>query len=103
MLLVESAPRWEFKYLQALLLRDRRVQLKCVLQEIDPAISADPTGPYLPAFPLDEKRTDRRVRSGDSGRRGRRHAFGDAGTIVDGIRRPIRWRAAGLAGEKSSG
>ena len=50
-LLVESAPRWQFKYLQATLLRDPRVALKCLLTEADPGVAADPTGPYLPAFP----------------------------------------------------
>ncbi|HTG43927.1 MAG TPA: hypothetical protein VK633_05285, partial [Verrucomicrobiae bacterium] len=35
-LMVEQAPRWEFRYLQALLLRDRRVELKCYLVEGDP-------------------------------------------------------------------
>jgi hypothetical protein len=50
-LLVEQSPRWEFKYLQALLLRDRRVQLKCVLLEGDPSIAAGPDSPYLPRFP----------------------------------------------------
>src|SRR5688572_13383035 len=33
-LLVDQSPRWEFKYLQAMLLRDRRVELKCFLVEI---------------------------------------------------------------------
>lgn len=50
-LLVDQSPRWEFKYLQAMLLRDRRVELKCFLVEGDPGISRDPTAPYLPQFP----------------------------------------------------
>ena len=50
-LLVDSAPRWDFKYLQAALLRDRRVLLKCFLQGADPGTSADPASPYVAAFP----------------------------------------------------
>ena len=42
-LLVDQSPRWEFRYLQAMLLRDRRVQLKCFLVEADPAVSRDET------------------------------------------------------------
>jgi hypothetical protein len=53
-LFVEQSPRWEFKYLQAMLLRDRRVDLKCVLQEVDPGLaSADSI--YLPQFPTVKK------------------------------------------------
>src|SRR5437660_12621117 len=55
-LLVETAPRWEFRYLQALLLRDRRVDLKCVLLEGDPEVASAGKGPYLPRFP--EQRED---------------------------------------------
>ncbi len=50
-LLVEQSPRWEFKYLQAMLLRDRRVELKCVLFDADPGLSKSPDSPYLKAFP----------------------------------------------------
>jgi uncharacterized membrane protein len=50
-LLVEQSPRWEWRYLQALLLRDRRVKLKCVLLEGDPAITAGEESPYLTEFP----------------------------------------------------
>ncbi|MBL9138428.1 MAG: VWA domain-containing protein [Verrucomicrobiales bacterium] len=50
-LLLEESPRWEFRYLQALLLRDRRVELKCVLFDGDPAITRSPGSPYLDAFP----------------------------------------------------
>lgn len=50
-LLLEQSARWEFRYLQALLLRDRRVELKCVLFDGDPSISRDPGSPYLDAFP----------------------------------------------------
>lgn len=50
-LFLEQSPRWEFRYLQALLLRDRRVDLKCVLFDGDPVIARNPGSPYLEAFP----------------------------------------------------
>ncbi len=50
-LLVDQSPRWEFKYLQMLLLRDRRVDLRCFLVEGDKAISRTADSPYLPEFP----------------------------------------------------
>jgi len=50
-LLVDQSPRWEFKYLQMMLLRDRRVDLKCFLVEGDKAISRTPDTPYLSEFP----------------------------------------------------
>ena len=50
-LLVDQSPRWEFRYLQAMLLRDRRVELKCYLVEGDKGISRVPDSPYLPDFP----------------------------------------------------
>ena len=50
-LLVDQSPRWEFKYLQAMLLRDRRVEVKCYLVEGDKGISRAPDSPYLPEFP----------------------------------------------------
>jgi hypothetical protein len=54
-LLVDSAPRWDFKYLQELMLRDPRCSLKCVLTEGDPGISKAPGSPYLAKFPADRK------------------------------------------------
>ena len=50
-LLADQSPRWEFRYLQAMLLRDRRVELKCYLVEGDKGISRVPDSPYLPEFP----------------------------------------------------
>jgi hypothetical protein len=50
-LLVEQSPRWEFRYLQAMLLRDRRVDLKCYLVEGDTGISRAPNSPYVAEFP----------------------------------------------------
>ena len=50
-LLVDQSPRWEFKYLQMMLLRDRRVELKCVLAEGDKSLGRTPETPYLPEIP----------------------------------------------------
>ncbi|MBL9168282.1 MAG: VWA domain-containing protein [Verrucomicrobiales bacterium] len=50
-LLVDQSPRWEFRYLQAMLLRDRRVNMKCYLVEGDPAIARTEKSPYLSSFP----------------------------------------------------
>jgi hypothetical protein len=49
-LVIERAPRWEFKYLQRALLRDRRVELKCLLTEGDSRTAVDGS-PYLAKFP----------------------------------------------------
>ncbi|MBV8781845.1 MAG: hypothetical protein JO353_10645, partial [Phycisphaerae bacterium] len=54
-LLIDRAPRWEFKYLQAMLLRDRRVELKCFLQDADPGMSAAKDSIYIPDLPADRK------------------------------------------------
>lgn len=50
-LYVERAPRWEFRYLLATWLRDRRVQLQCVLEEGDPGLATGADSPYLAALP----------------------------------------------------
>jgi hypothetical protein len=50
-LLADQSPRWEFRYLQAMLLRDRRVDLKCFLVESDPAIARGTNSPYVDQFP----------------------------------------------------
>jgi len=50
-LCVEQAPRWEFEYLQAVLMRDRRVDFKCVLVEGDPGITGGPNSPFLDRLP----------------------------------------------------
>ena len=51
-LLVDQAPRWEFKYLEAMLLRERRVDLSCFLFEGDREISQVAGSPYIERFPL---------------------------------------------------
>ena len=50
-LFVEQNPRWEFRYLQAILLRDNRIELKCVLIEGDPSIAQGANSPYLAKIP----------------------------------------------------
>ncbi len=50
-LYVETTPRWEFRYLQSTLLRDRRLELKTVLIEGDAGISEGANSPFLAKFP----------------------------------------------------
>jgi hypothetical protein len=50
-LFVEQAPRWEFRFVQNVLLRDRRIDLKCVLIEGDPSIAQGQDSPYLARIP----------------------------------------------------
>jgi hypothetical protein len=50
-LLIDQLPRWDFKYLQALLLRERRVDAKFLLFEAAPEITDIPDSPYLKQFP----------------------------------------------------
>jgi hypothetical protein len=54
-LLVETTPRWEYKYLQTVLMRDRRVDAKFVLLESDVAVSQGRDSPYVASFPRDKK------------------------------------------------
>ncbi len=53
-LVIDSAPRWDFKFLQRSLMRDRRVEPKFFLTDADPRAmkSGDP---FIPAFPADRK------------------------------------------------
>lgn len=50
-LFAEASPRWEFRYLQSVLLRDRRIDLKCWLAEGDPSIAEGKDSPYIKTFP----------------------------------------------------
>lgn len=50
-LLVDQAPRWEYKYLESMLLRERRVDLSCFLFEADREVSQVPGTPYIDRFP----------------------------------------------------
>lgn len=50
-LLVEETPRWEYRYLHAMLSRDRRIDLKTILYEGDPAITHGENALFLRNFP----------------------------------------------------
>lgn len=50
-LFVEQSPRWEFKYLMAQMLRDRRIDLKVWLIDGDPGIAKTENSPYIESFP----------------------------------------------------
>lgn len=52
-LLIETHPRWEFRYLRNALERDPGVQVECLLLHPDLASAGAGRG-YLPAFPKDE-------------------------------------------------
>jgi hypothetical protein len=49
-LYIENAPRWEYKFLQPALLRDKRVQADFLLLSADPKV-AKGGPPFLPEFP----------------------------------------------------
>jgi len=50
-LLIEQSPRWEFRYLLAMLLRDRRMNVKTLLFEADHGLAQAENSPYLLEFP----------------------------------------------------
>ena len=50
-LYIEQKPRWEFRYLQAMLIRDRRLDPKFLLVEGDPELSQEQNSPYLTTLP----------------------------------------------------
>ena len=54
-LLVDQSPRWEYRYLVAMLMRDRRINLRTLLYEGDKSITRtlqeNPNSPYLKEFP----------------------------------------------------
>ncbi len=54
-LFVEQAPRWDYRYLQAVLMRDRRVEVKTLLLEGDLSIAQEENSPYLEKFPETKK------------------------------------------------
>jgi uncharacterized membrane protein len=54
-LYIEQAPRWEFRFLQEALVRDRRIQPSFVLLEGDPSIAQGEGTPYLAEFPEDKQ------------------------------------------------
>jgi hypothetical protein len=50
-LYIEQKPRWEFRYLQAMLVRDRRLDPKFYLVDGDPELSREENSPYLASLP----------------------------------------------------
>lgn len=50
-LLVENSPRLEFRHLKNTLINDPRIDFKCLLFDVDPALCQIPNSPYLPTFP----------------------------------------------------
>lgn len=54
-LYIEQKPRWEFRYLQAMLVRDRRLEPKFVLLEGSPELSSEKGSPYLAEIPKDKE------------------------------------------------
>jgi len=50
-LYIEQKPRWEYRYLQAMLVRDRRIDPKFYLVEGDPELSKEVNSPYLADLP----------------------------------------------------
>lgn len=54
-LVIEQQPRWEFKYLEAMLLRDRRIAAKFVLLEGDRSLAQVPNSPFLASVPADKE------------------------------------------------
>ncbi|MED5586776.1 MAG: hypothetical protein VYB61_10500 [Verrucomicrobiota bacterium] len=50
-LMVESSPRWEFKYIQAMLLREKRIDLDCYLASVDPSVARAQDNQYIENFP----------------------------------------------------
>jgi hypothetical protein len=52
---IEQTPRWEYHFLQGMLMRDRRVEYKTLLLDADPAVTAIPGSPYIRDVPIKEK------------------------------------------------
>lgn len=53
-LVIEQEPRWDFQYLLAMLQRDRRIKLSCVLLDGDTDLSREPDSVFLNAIPDDK-------------------------------------------------
>ena len=54
-LYIEQAPRWEFRFLQEVLLRDRRIEPSFVLLDADPEIAQEQGTPFLENFPAEKQ------------------------------------------------
>jgi len=55
-LLAENAPRWEFRYLEAALGRDRRIDLDIFLNGASPAMAQGEGSHYITEFPKDREK-----------------------------------------------
>jgi hypothetical protein len=55
-LYIEREPRWEFRFVQEVLLRDRRIDPSFVLVDGDPSIAQGQWTPYLEKFPEDKEK-----------------------------------------------
>lgn len=53
-LYVEQKPRWEYRFLQAMLVRDRRLDAKFYLAEGDPELSREQGSPFIAALPTNK-------------------------------------------------
>ena len=54
-LLIEQAPRWDFRYLLAYLQRDRRLEVQCVMINGEPDLDKIENSPFLPELPSDRE------------------------------------------------
>jgi len=52
---VEQTPRWEYKHIQNMLMRDRRVEYHSFLAEVDPGLTQGEKTPYLAKYPKELK------------------------------------------------
>ena len=50
-LFIEQTPRWEFRFVQGVLMRDRRIDPKFLLLQADPELSRATGSPYIEKFP----------------------------------------------------
>jgi hypothetical protein len=55
-LYIEQEPRWEFRFVQEVLLRDRRIDASFVLVDGDPGIAEGAWTPYLEKFPEEKEK-----------------------------------------------
>ena len=54
-LLVEQKPRWDFRYLLDYLVRDRRLEVHCVVIDGEPSLGTAENSPFLPKLPEDRE------------------------------------------------
>ena len=54
-LYIEQSPRWEFRFIESALLRDRRIDAKFLLLEADPKLAKAAGSPYIDKFPAQKE------------------------------------------------